>query len=44
MSPEAEHIRKAIRVHTIRRNTRELCLLMASIYTLCGLVVWVVFA
>ena len=43
MSAEAEHIRKAIRTYTVRRNTRELCLLMAGVYTLCGLVAWAVF-
>jgi hypothetical protein len=37
MSAEAENIRDAIRVHTVRRNTREICLLMAAIYALCGL-------
>ena len=44
MNPEAEHIRKAIRGHTVRRNTRELGLLLIGIYALCGLVAWIVFA
>jgi hypothetical protein len=44
MNPEAEHIRKAIRRHAIRRNTRELWLLLIGIYVLCGAVAWVVFA
>lgn len=44
MSPEAEHIRQAIRVYTIRRNTREVCVLIGGIYVLCALVAWIVFA
>jgi len=43
MSPEAHHIRQAIRTYTIRRNTREICMLMAGIYIVCGLVAWAVF-